>query len=148
MTDRRTYDASWRLSVNWRSFVGKGCWLQKGMGEVGLVAGLAEFMGYCCPEKGNKETTITGKLVAINFYHEQFVGLSLPLGSPLIKSVKQGIKRARIEKGTQLRVRKPLTWGILRTDENAGERPILWGGGKGGMDRLGVVLFLDVTGIC
>ena len=24
LTDRRTYDASWRLSVNWRSFVGKG----------------------------------------------------------------------------------------------------------------------------
>ena len=32
-------------------------------------------------------------------------------------------------------------------DENAGERPILGGGGKGGMDRFGVVLFLDVTGI-
>ena len=30
------------------------------------------------------------------------------------------------------------------TDENAGERPILE---EGGMDRLGVVLFLDVTGI-
>ena len=33
------------------------------------------------------------------------------------------------------------------TDENAGERPMLGGWGKGGMDRLGVVLFLDVTGI-
>ena len=29
------------------------------------------------------------------------------------------------------------------TNENAGERPILKGGGKGGMDRLSVVLFLD-----
>ena len=44
---RRTYEASWRLWVNWRSSVGKGCWLQKVMGEMELVAELAEFMGYC-----------------------------------------------------------------------------------------------------
>ena len=65
------------------------------MGGMKLVAELAEFMGYCCAEKGNK-MTIAGKLVAIIFYHEQFVGLSLPLGNPLIKSVKPGIKRARV----------------------------------------------------
>ena len=33
------------------------------------------------------------------------------------------------------------------TDENAGERFILEGGGKDGMDRLGVILFPDVAGI-
>ena len=36
-------------------------------GEMELVAELAEFMGYCCAEKGNKEATIAGKLVAIKF---------------------------------------------------------------------------------
>ena len=30
-------------------------------------------------------------------------------------------------------------------DENAGERPVLWNGGKGGVDRLGVVIFSDAT---
>lgn len=110
---RKTYEANWKLWVSWRSFVGKGSWLQKELGEMELVAELTEFMGYCCAEKGNKETTIAGKLVAINFYHEQFVGLSLPLGNPLIRSVKQGIKRAHVEKGSQQRVRRPLTWGIL-----------------------------------
>ena len=84
---RRNYE--WRLWVNWRLFVRKGCWLQKAMGEMELVAEVAESMGYCCAEKGNKETTIAGKLVVINFYHEQFMGLSLPFGNPLIKSVKQ-----------------------------------------------------------
>ena len=64
---RRTYEVSWRLWVNRRSFVGKGCWLHKGMGEMELVAELAVFMGYCCAEKGNKETTIAGKLVVVNF---------------------------------------------------------------------------------
>ena len=99
--------------MNWRSFIGKECWLNKGVGKMELVVELAEFIGYCCAEKGNKKTTIAGKLVAINFYHEQFVGLSMPLGIPLIESVKQGTKRAHVEKGTQQRVRRPLTWGIL-----------------------------------
>ena len=31
----------------------------------------------------------------------------------MIRSVKQGIKRAHVEKGTQQRVGRPLTWGIL-----------------------------------
>ena len=53
--------------MNWRSFVAKACWLQKGMGEMERVAELVEFMGYCCAEKGNKETTIAGKLVVVNF---------------------------------------------------------------------------------
>ena len=101
------------LWANWRSFLGKGCWLQKGIGEMELVEELAELMGHRCGEKGSKETTIAGKLVAIKFYHEQFEGLSLRLGNSLIKSVKPGIKRAHVEKVTQQRARKPLTWGIL-----------------------------------
>ena len=36
-------------------------------GGMELAAELAEFMGYCCAEKGNNETTIAGKLVAISF---------------------------------------------------------------------------------
>jgi len=67
---RKTYEANWRMWVSWRSLVGKGCWLQKDMGEMELVGELVEFMGYCCAEKGNKESTVVGKLVAINFYHE------------------------------------------------------------------------------
>ena len=81
--------------------------------EMEFVAELAQFMGYCCAEKGNKETTIAGKLVAIICYYEQFVGLSMPLGNRLIRSVKQGIKRAHVEKGTQQRVKRPLAWGML-----------------------------------
>ena len=53
-----------------------------------LVRELVEFMGYCCTGKENKESTIVGKLVAINFYHEQFLGLSVPMSNPLIKSVR------------------------------------------------------------
>ena len=40
-----------------------------------LVEELVEFMGHCCVGKGNKESTIVGKVVAIDFYHELLLGL-------------------------------------------------------------------------
>ena len=101
------------MRVSWRSFIGKECWLRNDMGEMELVGKLVAFMGHCRAGKGNKESTIVGKLVVINFYHEQFVGLSVPLSSPLIRSVRQGIKRAHVGIGSQQEVRRPLTWGIL-----------------------------------
>ena len=84
--------------------------------------------GEWCAEKGNTETTIAGKLVATNIYHEQFVGLSMPLGNLLIRSVRQGIKRAHVEKGTQQRVRRPFTSGMLTRMQ---ERVLSWGVGEG-----------------
>ena len=110
---RRAYEANQRMWVSWRSFIGTGCWLPKDMGEMDLVGELVGFIGYCCAEKGNKESTIVGKLVAINFYHEQFLGLPVPMSNPLIRSVGQGIKRAHVGMGSQQNVRRPLTWGVL-----------------------------------
>ena len=112
---RRTYEANWRMWVSWRSFIRKKCWLRKYKMEMELARELVEFMGYCfaCAGKGNKESTIVGKLVAINFYHEQFLGLSVPMSNPLIRSVRQGIKRGHVEMGSQQKMRRPLTWGML-----------------------------------
>ena len=95
--------------MRWRSFIGKGCSLRKDMGEMELVGELVEFTGYCCAGKENKESSIVGKLVAINFYHEQFLGLPVPMSNPLVGFVRQGIKRAHVEMGSQQKVRRPLT---------------------------------------
>lgn len=86
--------------------------LQGEMGEMELVAELAEFKGHCCAEKGNKQTTNPSRLGTIICYHEHFVGLSGPLGIPLIRSVIQAVKRAHVEKSTHQRVSRPVTWGI------------------------------------
>ena len=75
-----------------RSFVGNGCWLQNEMGEMELAAELGEFLGYRCAEKWKQEATIAGKLMEIICDPERFVGLSMSLGNPLIRSVKQEIK--------------------------------------------------------
>lgn len=49
---------------------------------------------------GSKEGTIRGKLVAVYFYHQQYMDVQLPLSSPYRKGVGQGIKRKRVEKAT------------------------------------------------
>lgn len=41
-----------------------------------------------------KETAIAGTFVEIYVYNEQVVGVRMLSGSPLFRSVKQGIKRA------------------------------------------------------
>ena len=120
----------------WRSFIGKGCWLRKDMGEMELVGELVEFMGYCCTGKTNEESTIVGKLVVINFYHEEFLGLSVPMSNPLIRSVRQGIKRAHVEMSRQQRVRRPLTRGMLTGMQG---RVQAWGVG-GRVLRIGLAL--------
>ena len=84
-------------------------------------------MGYCCAGKGNKESTIVGKLVAINFYHEQLLGLSVHMSNPLIRSVRQGIKRAHVGMGSQQKVRRPLTWGMLTEMQESVQA---WGVGR------------------
>ena len=108
-----------------------------------LAAELAEFMGHCCAEKGNKGTTIADKLVATIFYHAPFIGLSTPLGKPLIRSAlnREGARR----EGYSAESTKAMDVGY--TDENAEQRPILGGRGKAGVDRLGVILCFYVAGI-
>ena len=55
----------------------------------------------------------------------------------MIRSVKQGIKRAHAERGTQRGVRRPKAWDMLTRMQDS--VPILGSGGKGGVDRLDVV---------
>ena len=64
--------------------------------------------------------------MAINFFHEQWMGKTLPLNHFRIKAVKEGIKRAYVEGGTQQRMRRPLTWGMLKEMEEAAKE---WGMG-------------------
>ena len=87
---------------------------------------LAEYMAYCCAVRGNRETTVAGKLVAVNFFHEQWVGRSLPLKHFRIKAVKEGIKRSHVEGGYQQRVRRPLTWEMVKGMEEVAQS---WGVG-------------------
>ena len=98
------------------------------MNEWELVDELMEFVGYCCMERKNKHVTVAAKLIAMIFYHELWVGLSLPLHHFRIKAVRKGVKKAHVEAGNQTRVRRPLAGEMTRVmEESIGE----WGlGGK------------------
>ena len=112
--------------MSWRVMRRKEIWLggQKNGGE--LVEELAEFMAHCCAERKNREATMAGKLVAVNVYDEQWVGLYLSLQHFRIRAVRNGMKRAHVEAGNQTWVRRPLKWEIVRVmEESIGE----WGVG-------------------
>ena len=91
-------------------------WLGKDMGEWELA--------YCSEGRKNKEATVAGKLMVVNFYHEQWEGLSLPLQHFRIKAVEKEIKRAHAGARNLARVKKSLTWEMIRVmEESIGE----WG---------------------
>ena len=101
---------------------GKGNWLGKELGEWELVEELTKFIAYCCWESNIKEATVARKLMAVNVYHEQLRGLSLPLQHFRIQAVKKGIRRAEAEAGNQARVKRLLTWEMIRVmEESIGE---------------------------
>ena len=57
--------------------------------------------------------------MAVNFYHEQWGGLSLPLQHFRIQAAKKGIRRAHAEARDQTRVKRPLTWEMIRVMEES-----------------------------
>lgn len=52
------------------------------------------------------------------FYHEHWMGLSLPMHHLSIETIRKGIKKAHVEIGSQQRVKRSLTWGMLAEMES------------------------------
>ena len=107
MSTRKTFGP-----IRWK-YAGKGIWVEEVTGKARMGEELVQYMAFCCAVKTNIKTTVAGELEAVNFYHEQWVGLSLPISHVRVKAVRRGIKRAHVESGSQQRVRRPLTWGKL-----------------------------------
>ena len=71
-----------------------------------MVYERAEFLAYCCAERNDRGATVVRKEMAVNVYHEQGVGLSLPLHDR-IRVARKEIDRAHGEAGNQTRVKRP-----------------------------------------
>lgn len=93
--------------------IDKGCRLKERESEE-LVDELTAFMAYCCTVRGNNEGTMMGKLQAVTFYHEQWVGLSRPLGHFRVKAVRQGIQKVHTKVGNQPKSWRSLTWELVK----------------------------------
>ena len=124
---------------------GKGNWLGKQLGKWELVEELTEFMAYCGEEMKNKEATVAGKLMSVNFYHEQFGGLSLPRQHFRSQAVNKGIRWAYTEAGNRARVRRPLTWEMIRVMK--GEYRRVGSRGEDCVDRAGTDVSAAAEGL-
>ena len=119
VSTRGAYQGAWRQWVKWREWRGRSCWLEATASELEVVDELAEYMAYYCAVRGDRESTVAGKLMAVNFFHEQWMGKTLTLNHFRIKAVKEGIKRAHVEGGTQQRIKRPLSWEMVKEMKEA-----------------------------
>ena len=103
--------------VKLREWRGKRCWFDSTACKLEVVDELTEYMAYCCVARGNWETTIVGKLVSSRW------GKLLPLDY----SGSRGIKTAHVKGSTHQRVKRTLSWEILRRMEGAVNE---WGVGR------------------
>ena len=71
---------------------GKGDWLGEETNQCDFVDETTDFRASCCAERESKEATEAGKLIAVNVYHEQSVGLSLPMAHVRTKSLEDGFQ--------------------------------------------------------
>lgn len=84
---------------------------------MGLVDKLTTFMAFCCAVRRNKGGAVMGKLLADVFRHEQWMGLSLPVGHFRMRAFRQVTQRARVETGNQPKIVNEIKgcameWGV------------------------------------
>lgn len=62
-------------------------WSNATTSELGVVNEFAKHTAYCCATRGKEKN-----IVAVNLFHEQLMGRTLPFNHSRIKAVKAGIK--------------------------------------------------------
>ena len=87
--------------------------------ELEIMEYIAAFITHYCAVRGNKEGTIIRKLQAVNFYHESWLGMTLPLDPFKVKTVRKGIQTAYVGAGSQPRSRKAVWENIQALEVHA-----------------------------
>ena len=113
-----TYSGGWKIWAQFRQAgVGKPLYLDPSVGSDSLAHELASFVAYLYFSRGNKLQTVVGRLSAIQYFHK-LEGIELPLTHYFLRAVKSGLNRESTQKGEGPRIRRPLTWVILRQGHN------------------------------
>ena len=60
-----------------------------------------------------QQSTVTGYLAAIKFFHKMYAGCELPTSRSMIVAGRKGIDRAHASTQKRAEVRLPLTWALL-----------------------------------
>ena len=100
---------------------------------------LTEYIAYACLSKSLQAATIESHLSAIKHFHRVTKGIELETVHPVVVHALKGVARCHAEAGTQSRLRRPLSWPMLRAGEKLIPR---WGsGGRVLWLALGVAYF-------
>ena len=91
----------------WKRIFGHGVGRGGGSKRDCKVYGVSVF------SRGNKASTIGGKLVAVQNFHRR-VGIELPMKHFIVKSVKAAIARESALKGELQRIRRPISSVMLK----------------------------------
>ena len=91
----------------WKRIFGHGVGRGGGSKRDCKVYGVSVF------SRGNKASTIGGKLVAVQHFHRR-VGIELPMKHFIVKLVKAGIARESALTGEPQRIRRPISWVTLK----------------------------------
>jgi hypothetical protein len=93
--------------------VHRSVYLDMELGEEAVAKEIAKYMAHLYFSRGNKPSTVEGKLVAVQHFHRR-VGIELPMKHFIVKSVKAGIARESALKGEPQRIRRPISWVMLK----------------------------------
>ena len=93
--------------------VHRSVYLDMDLGEEEVAKEIAKYMAHLYFSRGNKASTVEGKLVAVQHFHRR-VGIELPMKHFIVKSVKAGIARESALKGEPQRIRRPISWDMLK----------------------------------
>ena len=110
-----------------------GCreYLESGDSDSHKAWALVVFASSCCASEGNLANTISGKFVALQYFHRLKVGVELPVTAPVVQCALREIAQAHVAVGMPRRVRLPVSFGVLLAGETLGlswgsEGRVLW----------------------
>lgn len=75
---------------------------------------LVEYIAYTFAVSGLQQATIAGHLSAVKFFHRLSGAAELDTQHPLVRCALRGAARGHADVGTQQRLRRPVSWGILK----------------------------------
>ena len=100
-SSERAYPSGFRSWSTFRGLTEQELYLRPSESKQGKVWALVDYASWCTASNGNQAGAIPSKLAAIQYFHRADVSVELPIRSPLIKRMLQGISRSHTLTGTR-----------------------------------------------
>ncbi|CAB1107236.1 unnamed protein product [Ectocarpus sp. CCAP 1310/34] len=114
-SSERTYLGFFGAWVKFREdVVGRPTFMMPSSPSPDSVSQLLEYVAYAFTVLGLRQTTIAGHLSAVKFFHRLAYAMEVDTCHSLIKQALKGVARGHAGVGAQQRVRRPVSWSMLK----------------------------------